>query len=309
MELVDKIINKLKEKKNPENVPEENISSGNADNLAEKILQKLDEKFPPLPVLRFEPERAENLSAFETKLGGVPYFPKDMEYPTDRAENHKGEPLRLLAQLNFEKLPHIENFPQKGILQFFCACNDECVYGLDFDDPCSAKSFRVIYHENIVADESRLLSAEDMPKFSGEYGEFPFEGEFILKAGKPEMCPLTFTNYVFEDTVSEIYSEVTGNEVKNWYNIDDNILDKINEARNYEDTCIGGYPFFTQSDPRYKNEIKDCNILLFQCTSFTSDDGQDEVMWSDLGVANFFIPEENLKKLDFSKVVYNWDCG
>ena len=296
MGLFDNIANKLSGK-------------GDPDNFAEKVMQKLDEKFPPLPVLRFEPKRAENLSVFETKLGGVPYFPKDMEYPLDKAENHKDEPLRLLAQLNFEKLPHIENFPQKGILQFFCASNDEAVYGADFDDLCSAKSFRVIYHENIISDESKLLSAEDMPKFSGEYGEFPFEGEFILEAGKPEMCPLSVSSYLFEENVTEIYNKVTGEKAENWYDIDEEKFDKISEERVFENTCIGGYPFFTQSDPRYDDDIKDCNILLFQCTSFFSEDGKEEVMWGDLGVGNFFIPEENLKKLDFSKVVYNWDCG
>jgi uncharacterized protein YwqG len=32
-------------------------------------------------------------------------------------------------------------------------------------------------------------------------------------------------------------------------------------------------------------------------------------MFGDVGVANFFITEEDLKKKDFSKVIYNWDCS
>ena len=35
---------------------------------------------------------------------------------------------------------------------------------------------------------------------------------------------------------------------------------------------------------------------------------QDIVMWGDSGVGNFFINAEDLKRLDFSNVVYNWDC-
>ncbi|WP_155392911.1 DUF1963 domain-containing protein, partial [Clostridium sporogenes] len=39
-------------------------------------------------------------------------------------------------------------------------------------------------------------------------------------------------------------------------------------------------------------------------------DCEDEcdLMFGDAGVANFFINEEDLKKLDFTKVLYNWDC-
>ncbi|MDE5859478.1 MAG: DUF1963 domain-containing protein, partial [Oscillospiraceae bacterium] len=33
------------------------------------------------------------------------------------------------------------------------------------------------------------------------------------------------------------------------------------------------------------------------------------IMWGDMGVANFFISENDLKNLDFSKVAYNWDCS
>ena len=31
-------------------------------------------------------------------------------------------------------------------------------------------------------------------------------------------------------------------------------------------------------------------------------------MWGDCGVGNFFINAEDLKRLDFSNVLYNWDC-
>ena len=34
-----------------------------------------------------------------------------------------------------------------------------------------------------------------------------------------------------------------------------------------------------------------------------------DIMWGDVGVANFFIRPEDLKNKDFSKVLYNWDCS
>ena len=68
---------------------------------------------------------------------------------------------------------------------------------------------------------------------------------------------------------------------------------------------LGGYPFFTQTDPRQYNEKIQDYILLFQ---LDTDDAENDIMWGDSGVGNFFIHPEDLKKRDFSKVVYNWDC-
>ena len=68
---------------------------------------------------------------------------------------------------------------------------------------------------------------------------------------------------------------------------------------------LGGYPAFTQCDPRYYDKnLERFNTLLLQL------DCEDEcdLMFGDTGVANFFINEEDLKKLDFTKVLYNWDC-
>ncbi|MBF1069181.1 MAG: DUF1963 domain-containing protein, partial [Prevotellaceae bacterium] len=49
------------------------------------------------------------------------------------------------------------------------------------------------------------------------------------------------------------------------------------------------------------------DTLLFQLDSETVDE-EEITMWGDCGVGNFFINCEDLKRLDFSNVVYNWDC-
>ena len=68
---------------------------------------------------------------------------------------------------------------------------------------------------------------------------------------------------------------------------------------------IGGYPFFTQTDPRDEDdEYEEYEVLLFQMDS----DTEADIMWGDMGVANFFIKEKDLRNLDFSDVLYNWDC-
>ena len=76
----------------------------------------------------------------------------------------------------------------------------------------------------------------------------------------------------------------------------------VDEISNHQ---IGGYPYFTQDDPREENSPYD--FLLFQLDSDYADE-KDIVMWGDAGTGNFFISSEKLKNLDFSDVLYNWDC-
>ena len=70
---------------------------------------------------------------------------------------------------------------------------------------------------------------------------------------------------------------------------------------------LGGYPYFTQSDPR-PGQYEDLDVLLFQLDSDGNKEVGDLVLWGDCGVANFFISREALKRRDFSRVCYNWDC-
>ena len=51
-------------------------------------------------------------------------------------------------------------------------------------------------------------------------------------------------------------------------------------------------------------------MLLFQLDSQLAENrGEpDLVLWGDCGVGNFFISREALKKRDFSRVGYHWDC-
>ena len=72
---------------------------------------------------------------------------------------------------------------------------------------------------------------------------------------------------------------------------------------------MDGYPFFTQNDPRSEDiDYREFDTLLFQLDSEMRD-RRELVCWGDLGVGNFFIHREALKRRDFSRVLYNWDCG
>ncbi len=274
------------------------------------LLREMAAECPDRPMVKLKPVRAET-TVFDSKLGGVPYLPKTMEYPTVREGNLAGKPLYLLAQLNFGELPNIPGFPDKGILQFYTGCDGDDVIGMDFEDMTSQNAFRVIYHENVITDTSALISEDDMPEFDDEDNYMmPFTGEFLLKSEGVRMCGVTTEDHRFEEVCISAYNKLFGtNYTGVWgqgglVENDEQIYNALYDVCGTSSTHIGGYPYFTQEDPRH--ETGGFDVLLFQLDS--GGDGDDEIMWGDCGVGNFFISEEDLKARDFSKVIYNWDC-
>lgn len=243
----------------------------------------------------------EKCSIFDSKMGGIPYCPQNEVLPVDEA----GKQLWLLAQINFKQMPNLPDFPTEGILQFFIALND--VLGLDFKNWTSAKNFRVIYYKYI--DDT--INEEDIRKKIKDYGEkvyppIPLGDEYKINFVKTEESMSICDNKYNKEFLQIARKYFPDKNIKSFFDLNDKIIDKAYNDKNLigTGTKIGGYPFFTQDDPRYYGENKDYDILLFQSDS----DLDLDIMWGDCGVANFFIKLSDLKKLDFSKVGYNWDC-
>lgn len=242
------------------------------------------------PFVKVKTSAAETLTVWQSKFGGEPYFPKDMPYPM----NADQEPLKLLAQINFSEVPSLQDFPSSGILQFYIARDD--LYGLNFDDPRLQDTFRIIYFEQVITDKSQLLtdfSFVDVDE-NDEYLS-PLQGQYALLFEQAiEVIPTE--DFAFDQAIVRD-SQVAWN---------DGLWELYSETFSSAGHKLGGYPYFTQSDPReYNDELKDY-ILLFQMDTEYAD-GID-IMWGDSGVGNFFIHPDDLKNKDFSKVLYNWDC-
>lgn len=240
-----------------------------------------------------------------SKIGGVPFIPQGGEYPVDTEE---GEKLYLLIQLNFAEIPHMENYPESGILQIFIS--DEDCYGMNWDDPQCQGYWRVLYHEDI----SNPMSLADAKKLTPEVREdsfgLPFETpgqEFTLEF-KEEVMPITSEDYRFDFVKEKAVQNLLPDEFKgnDLFDLPEELGDKLYEMLNGLSSHLGGYPGFTQSDIREGEKFEDYELFL-QIDS-EDEDGECYLMWGDCGVANFFIHPDDLKKRDFSKVVYNWDC-
>ena len=250
---------------------------------------------------------------FQSKFGGVPYLPKNVEIP----KNKKNEQLTLLAQINIEELPKNNIYPMKeGILQFWILNDD--VLGLDYDTHLG-NGFKVVYYKEIDKSVTEEEVLEKYNPYKDEDSYFPIEGEFFLS--------FKLTDGYFSDS-NDDFREIVNREMKKFHienkekykeilKVYDNkeylsywdIWDILEEDKEIGKKLfeaghkIGGFPNFTQSDVR---EIGDYEILLLQIDSEGTE--KNEIMWGDCGIANFFIREKDLKELNFEKVIYNWDC-
>lgn len=228
----------------------------------------------------------------ESKFSGNPYFPKNMEYPKDEND----QPMKLLAQINFSEIPSLDLFPKEGLLQFFISAYDD-TYGADFDNETNQKNFRIIYHES-TNDKDFIEDFSFLP--SNKECDFPVEIEAAMSfdlTKQPISIDVLGFDFIEENIPLE--QKIIHHSCYDLYEL-------YFEYFSGDGHRIAGYPYFTQVDPRmYAEKYKDYRVLLLQIDS----DDDINSMFGDVGVANFFITEEDLKKKDFSKVIYNWDCS
>lgn len=252
---------------------------------------------------KIKKEKMDNLSIYDSKFGGIPYWDFSKEFPTDS----KGEKLNLLAQINFDKERfNDDRLPQKGILQFYISSNDD-IYGMNFDEQDKQTDWRVVYHENvnynITEEEIKNNGIKTFKEATPEYYA-PFNDTYKI-------------NFKMIDEVMNCYdgnfNSIVVRILKDKFNVivEENkvndYLEQIDEKYYERFETWGhkllGYPAFTQSDPRYYNkEYSKYNTLLLQI------DTDENIMWGDSGVANFFIDKEDLENNNFNNILYNWDC-
>lgn len=250
--------------------------------------------------LTIQPE--DKPSIWDSKIGGLPYWNPELPYPTD----HSGEKLLLLAQLNLEQLGTDDPIPQNGILQFFIGPDD--LWGMDFDAPDKQENFRVVYHPepdpNVTLEQ--VMSLNIPTQETNDYS--PVFQEACLMA-EPAVCYMGPADIRFQPVFRAAVQAVTGEDIgdQNEYQyLSDPDAFYLYDQLDTTGHRLLGYPYFTQYDPRPEDSPYD--TLLFQLDSDMIGK-KDFVLWGDCGVGNFFINREDLKRRDFSRVLYNWDCS
>ncbi|OZG57759.1 hypothetical protein BTIS_1000 [Bifidobacterium tissieri] len=236
-------------------------------------------------------------NVLDTKIGGEFYVPSGMRPP----RNHEtGKPLYLLAQLNFDELPHLPDFPEHGLLQFFIA-GDDPLYGMNLDHPQSQKKWRIRYIPTVPDTVPPTHVAH--PSWRADT-DLPLPDKNYAMKLVPTLTAkvINTTDYRFDGALQRCLSTMNDRDRDFYRTHEGEILDTINDMLAYGGHQIGGYPLFTQWDPRPNGPWHGADTLLLQIDSI------DDVMFADSGVANFFIRPDQLRRLDFSQVLFHWDC-
>ena len=255
-------------------------------------------------VIRISLSLADNLVLTDSKFGGTPYIPKDGTLPT----SVDGKPLFMLAQINCEQLPENNLYPKKGLLQFWIADTEDPLYGLDYDDPCSNDFKRVLYFSTI----GETLPIDDfISDYTFDDNHLPFNSkkQFALHFKKDtESISLeerAATQLFFEKWNEAFSTQITTID-EFFEEVPNDICEEINASLLKEPTGhkIGGYPYFTQVDPREENDPH--TLLLLQID--IDNVGGEEICWGNLGgIANFFISSEDLDNCKFDNIFFHWE--
>lgn len=232
----------------------------------------------------------EDLTLEESKFGHYPMLPLDFDYPKDS----QGQYMYPLAQINFNDLPSLSSYPSTGYLQFYISGYDDA-FGLNFDNAQSQKDFRVLYFENEEVEQHQT--------------DFSFLDEVMKLDTLPLSKPHSLNFFIKEEYIGigDAHYEKSEHNIEKLISarfpeLEEELTDEVYDNYQSSGHKIGGYAHFAQDDPRSYNENLNDYILLLQI------DTDEEIMWGDSGVANFFIHKEDLAGKNFSRVLYNWDC-
>lgn len=229
------------------------------------------------------------LGILESKIGGLPYIPSGCEYPLI-----DGVKAKLFAQINLNNIKDFDCLllndilkgKNLGILQFwYQSGHDYC--GLEFEKG-SKNKIKVIYREDITGSNYKLNEEEIS---IAEADNFVVDCELLMNFSQGVDYLTIGDDYM----ISKLYKDFKFSEeaLEYFYEMDEVVVH----------SKIGGYAYFTQEDPRsYMEDIPEDLVLLFQI------DSDDNLMWGDSGIGNWFISKKDLENLDFTNVIFNWDC-
>lgn len=297
------LVKDIKGKRNPW------LSKKTTNNMSDEDLRKYLIKFKPQleqtkrEYIQITASVSQNkLDQTRSKFGGLPYFPKLQKYPLD----YLGQKMYFLAEINLAEVPHIHTLPTKGILQFFIKGPD-IFSDLNFTD--IGKISHVIYYANITHKDI-IQDPVFFPHLTSNK-KFVLGDEFELKFAKKQEI-ISTEDYRFNQLPSSIDKDFLEKIENNPSKIIEQYLGLNMDGTGHK---ILGYPHFAQEDIRIDEKVKQLSSLddpyelLFQIDSqFNENSKKWEIIWGDAGVGNFFIRMSDLRKLDFSKVIFTWDC-
>lgn len=309
--------------------------------LCQKIVNQIQEE-SRRPVCRLHLSR-ETFAVTDSHLGGVPYVPHNGQIPVDG----DGSQLWLCAQINFAQMPHMDNFPESGLLQIFLEDWHFGDFGLEEGPGMDQDYWRAVYYseidETVTMEECRAKMAilweearrSNMPRKANQFDlqdieeghDFLWrcpENPLKIRFQRVEQEGVNHEDFRFDTLFAaalEKYLPGADPEEFMPYELGDDTpeeqeaLTRIRAQIKNGGCKMGGYPSYLQDDPRLYDEGEgwaECDTLLLQLYDDTYDYPQEEIEGMDLdlngGPLNFVIRAGDLKKRDFSQILAQWAC-
>lgn len=221
-------------------------------------------------------------SATGSQLGGMPWWPRGLDYPQDRT----GTPLFLLAQINLGETELLAPLPARGLLQVFIAADE--LYGIDFEQPKHQQGFRVVFHDDLERQPVVIAFPADVLARAKTYLPLQDPARARAIALNRDAMAVDIRDYRFAALLPDIAA-------------DDDLSELYAEWHTAAAIRLGGYASFTQDDPRADQaDLGDFNLLTVDTT--------DGIMWGDSGIGQFLMHDADLRERNFKRVAYNWDC-
>ena len=255
----------------------------------------------------------EPLPVTSSKFGGVPYLPEGVDAPT----NTHGDPLGMIAQINCAELPDNDVYPKTGIVQFWLNLKDD-QWGMNFDNPIAQDNTRVTYYPEVGAPDTKAA----LPQIDWEdvgWPIYPENVELALSFEVIQQGDVILSEDFFDAFVEQWNSLYPDQTIKSLWDLDDlsdeSVTDFFDDFAEFHK--IGGKPIFVQGDPRdVRDNLKNYTVDLLTIVSEDVRDPREsgnsrniEIMWGDMGTANWLITPEQLAACDFSQVLFEWSCG
>jgi len=265
-------------------------------------------------VIRITPMIASGpLSVTSSKFGGVPYLPEGVDAPT----NADGDPLGMIVQINCAELPDNDVYPKTGIVQFWLNLKDD-QWGMNFDNPIAQDNTRVTYYPEVGPPDTKAA----LPQIDWEdvgWPIYPENVELALSFEVIQQGDVILSEDFFDAFVEQwnsLYPDQTIEELDELDDLSDELVtDFLDDFTEFHK--IGGKPIFVQNDPReFEDNLKNYTVDLLTIVSEDVRDPREsgnsrniEIMWGDMGTANWLITPEQLAARDFSQVLFEWSCG
>lgn len=218
-----------------------------------------------------------HLPLTQSKLLGHPYLPVGTPYPHDEL----GQPMILLAQINFAEAPALPPYPTAGILQLFVSPTE----WYDMED------YSVLFHPDSTAEAQTDFGFLT----SHLYADSPIEVEHTLsfsratEYGGAEDCRFKpdFGGKTYYEYLRTLPKEQEEELDRCCYNVGHK---------------VGGYAYFAQRDPRNATARRANDVQLLQL------DSDEEISFGDSGLAHLFINPTALQERRFDQAYFYWDC-